>query len=391
MTWSIGSGGDEQADRARPVRGQCAVAVERAGAARRCARARRFPPRCRRWTRRAPSRTARRSISGGEIGRRLARRPARPRSAAGASGSTRAGDEAHRARCRSRARSSRSSRTAAAADGRRRGWRGRCRSRRSARHRRPARRAGARRRTPRPCFGEHRARAGAPPRAQRFARSPRRWRSARRSAAGRARRLFGNDRIERLGGAAERLVEAGAARSAPKRRCERGARHGDQLADPLEAEPAGGAEHVLVEAQGGERHRRERIGFAAGGAESRSARRRSGRARCAAPGVPATAMRAAKPSRAQKARMRSHILRSPPNRWATPLRSSHRPSGPESAARGVQRRAANRPRRRSQAASPSGSAARTSRPETRMRALVSGMPGARPSARAAGQAAASRF
>ena len=68
--------------------------------------------------------------------------------------------------------------------------------------------------------------------------------------------------------------------------------------------------------------------------------------------------------------MRSHIRLSPPNRWATPVRSSQRPSGPERAARGVQRRAANRPSRASQAASPSGSAARTSRPGTSMRALV---------------------
>ena len=61
--------------------------------------------------------------------------------------------------------------------------------------------------------------------------------------------------------------------------------------------------------------------------------------------MPATAIRAAKPARAQKARIRRHIFSSPPNRWATPVRSRNRPSGGETAARGVQRRAANRARR----------------------------------------------
>ena len=157
-------------------------------------------------------------------------------------------------------------------------------------------------------------------------------------------RLFGHDRIERLGGAAERLVEAGEQLRA-EAALERRARHGEQLADPLEAEPAGAAE----------RPPRRGASAASGIGASASAsppdgQRQSGSSpkrasACAAPAVPATAMRAVKPSRVQKARMRSHIARSPPNRWATPPRSSQRPSGPESAARGVQRRAANRPRR----------------------------------------------
>ncbi len=108
----------------------------------------------------------------------------------------------------------------------------------------------------------------------------------------------------------------------------------------------------------------------------------------AAPVVPATAIRALNPSLEQKRRMRSHIRRSPPNRWATPARSSHRPSGPESAARGVQRRAANRPRRVRKAASSSGSAKRMSSSGTSARACVTAIPGWRPSDCASGQAAA---
>ena len=51
-------------------------------------------------------------------------------------------------------------------------------------------------------------------------------------------RLFGDDRIERLGGAAERLIEA-EQEVAAEAALERRAGHGDQLADPLEAEPVG--------------------------------------------------------------------------------------------------------------------------------------------------------
>ena len=112
MTCSTGSGGDEQADRARPV-----------AASRRPRRA-------------APTRATLRSgtslstraeaveAARRRAGRRGGRSARRDRAAAvspasapsigcGASGSTRRGDEADGARCRSRARSSRSSRRAA--------------------------------------------------------------------------------------------------------------------------------------------------------------------------------------------------------------------------------------------------------------------------------------
>jgi hypothetical protein len=177
-------------------------------------------------------------------------------------------------------------------------------------------------------------------------------------------RILGHDRIDRLGRAPQSLVEAQEQRPA-EAALERPARHRHQVADPLDAEPAGGAEHIFIDLRLAIVSPDSASASPPGGHKVRDEKRASA---CAAPGVPATAMRAVKPSRAQKRTMRRHIVSSPPNRCATPVRSSHSPSAPETAAPGVQRLAANRASRPRKAASASGSDSRSSSPGTIARA-----------------------
>ena len=294
MTCSTGSGGESR----RTGRGQSRPgrAARRAGRrGRRCARARRFRPRrgggggARRGGRRA-------GRSAGRDRARAARRPARRRSAAAPSGSTRAAIEAEALDAeagldRLDLRAEQPAQMGAVAGGA-----GEADRHMLLDHCRRGRRARTRRRTPRPAS----ARAGT------------RRRTA--SAAGLRDRLGGGDRLEEaqqdaraaLRGRSDRTARrrgpapdrGGASKSRAEAALERRARHGDQLADPLEAEPAGG---------GRARPRR--------GAARRAAWRRAPRPRrpagqrmsgappkraraCAAPAVPATAMRAVKPSRA---------------------------------------------------------------------------------------------
>ena len=113
-------------------------------------------------------------------------------------------------------------------------------------------------------------------------------------------RILGDDRVERLGGPAQRLVEAG-----EQARCRNGAAaaraaSSTSVADPLEPEAAGGGEHIRLEAERGERQRARAPSASPPCAAQDERRSRPKRASaCAAPAVPATAMRAAKPSRAQ--------------------------------------------------------------------------------------------
>lgn len=95
----------------------------------------------------------------------------------------------------------------------------------------------------------------------------------------------------------------------------------------------------------------------------------------AAPGVSATATRAVKPARRQKAIRRRQNRSSPPWRWSQPARSIQRPSAGVTAAIGDQRRTASSARRSRSAASASGSTGRKSRSDTSARAWVAAIPG----------------
>ena len=133
------------------------------------------------------------------------------------------------------------------------------------------------------------------------ARSLRRWRSARAKRSSRARRLFGDDRIERLGGSAQRLVEpeqqalAEAARQA--------GRAASPTSSPIVSIPkrraAASAASSSRSAASGKRGDAPRPRRRCGQRLMRWPPKRA--SAWAAPVVPATAMRAAKPSRAQKA------------------------------------------------------------------------------------------
>ena len=76
------------------------------------------------------------------------------------------------------------------------------------------------------------------------------------------RRLLRNHRLDRLAGAAERLVEAGE-QGLAEAALERAARQRQKVADRLEAESAGGGEDGLLDPQSGEREGGERLGLAA--------------------------------------------------------------------------------------------------------------------------------
>ena len=82
-----------------------------------------------------------------------------------------------------------------------------------------------------------------------------------------ARRLLGDDRLDRLAGAAERLVEAGE-QGLAEAALERASRQGQEVADRLEPEPAGGGEDRFVDPKRGERKRREGGRLTAGGARA---------------------------------------------------------------------------------------------------------------------------
>ena len=80
------------------------------------------------------------------------------------------------------------------------------------------------------------------------------------------RRFLRDHRLDRLAGAAERLVEAGE-QGLAEAALKRAARKREEIADRLQAEPAGGGEDGRLDPKRGEREWGERFGLAVDGAD----------------------------------------------------------------------------------------------------------------------------